>query len=94
VQIGGEGTSNCSAACDWVTGDEGGAKNLLRREILKRRLQRRPPDDAELHTGPMQRRDLSVPMRKSLLLERLRFGTMDTCHGYVDAVQNLLAHAA
>ena len=34
VQIGGEGTSDRSAACDWALADDGGAKNLEGEKFL------------------------------------------------------------
>jgi hypothetical protein len=57
-------------------------------------MQQKAPDDAELWIEPMQRIDLFVPMRKFVLLERLRISTMGNCHGYVNVVQILLGHAA
>jgi hypothetical protein len=42
----------------------------------------------------MQRIDLSVSMRQSVLLERLRISMTGNYHGYVTVVQILLGHAA
>lgn len=94
MQIGSEGTTIVARPVIGDSATMAGLKTLQGEKFLSDQMQRRPPDDAE-RTDRTNATNLLVRFYAQVCLaERLRFSTMGNCHGYVDAVQNLLAHAA
>lgn len=89
VQIGGEGSQLFSVASDWATALRWRrAENLAgQRKMLSDESNENHQMTQSIDEGQCCRSDLSVSMRRSLLLERDRFDHYAIVTGYVPTVQ-------